>query len=176
MVLEGERKTPFFKRSGVFYFHFKTFILITMAMFFIPLILDHSLPETGNHLALLILNPFACSSPEGREIMVSEIDEGRQITVHVGDRIHLELKLFGSTGYDWYLDQSYGQNFELLKDEKKEIYRESQEKGLVGTPLLRIWELRATQKGERDITLRLYRDWEGKDKAVKKFAIEIKIL
>jgi hypothetical protein len=26
----------------------------------------------------------------------------------------------------------------------------------------RLRELRATQKGERDITLRLYRDWEGK--------------
>jgi predicted secreted protein len=147
-----------------------------VAVFFIPLFLDHTQPETGIQFALLMLNPLACSFPEGREIMLSEIDEGRQITVHVGDRIHVELKLFGSTGYDWYLDQSYEQNFELLKDEKKEYYAEIHGKGLVGTPLLRIWELRATQKGERDITLRLYRDWEGKDRAVKKFIIGIKIL
>jgi predicted secreted protein len=176
MVLERKSETLSFKRNGVFYFGFKTTILMTLAVFLIPPFPDHALPETGIQFALLIMNPLACSFPEGREIMLSEIDDGREITVQVGDRIHLELKLFGSTGYDWYLDQSYEQNFELLKDEKKEFYGEIHGKGLVGTPLLRIWELRAAQKGERDITLRLYRDWEGKDRAVKKFAIGIKIL
>ncbi len=109
---------------------------------------------------------------EGNEVKVGKGDNGKQITIKTGDVLQIELQRSGGTGYEWYLDQSYKRYFELLGEET--VARQSE--NLVGTPVVRRWKLRAVEGGEACIRLFLYRKWEGEDKAVEKFRIEVRIL
>lgn len=109
---------------------------------------------------------------EGDEVRLSEQDNGKEVTVKVGDVIQIELKRFGSTGYEWHFAKPYGEYFELIREDTKEISRE----GFVGTPVIRTWELKALKKGETEVILYLYRSWEGRDKAVDRFELKVNIL
>ncbi len=109
---------------------------------------------------------------EDDEVRLSEQDNGKEITVRVGDIIQIELKRFGGTGYEWYFDKPHGEYFELIREDTKEISRE----GFVGTPVIRMWKLKALKKGETKIILYLYRSWEGKEKATDRFELKINIL
>ncbi len=109
---------------------------------------------------------------EGNEVKVGKGDNGKQITIKIGDVLQIELQRSGGTGYEWYLDQSYKRYFELLGEET--VARRSE--NLVGTPVVRRWKLRAAEGGEAGIQLLLYRKWEGKDKAVETFRIGVRIL
>ncbi len=109
---------------------------------------------------------------EGNEVRVGKGDNGKQITIKIGDVLQIELERSGGTGYEWYLDQSYKRYFELLREET--VTRRTE--NLVGTPVVRRWKLRAIEGGEAGIRLFLYREWEGIDKAVETFRIEVRIL
>lgn len=100
-------------------------------------------------------------------------DNGKEITISVGEIIQIELERYGSTGYEWYLDSSYEQYFKLIREDTEEI---SHNKYVVGAPVKRKWQLKAVKKGEAEISIYLYRDWEGKDKAIDLFRIRLKIL
>ena len=118
-------------------------------------------------------NLVASSFPKaGNELKLSKGDNGKEITIKIGDILQIELKRSGGTGYEWYLDKSYGKYFELIKEDTET----GQSGGLVGTPVVRTWKLRAIEGGEIDIRLFLYRNWEGKDKAVETFKIKVRIL
>jgi predicted secreted protein len=120
-------------------------------------------------------NPFirVVSSPKaGNEVKLSKGDNGKEITIKIGDVLQIELERSGGTGYEWYLDRSYEKYFELMREDTET----RQSRGLVGTPVVRTWKLRAVEQGKTDIRLSLYREWEGKDKAVETFRIKVRIL
>jgi predicted secreted protein len=98
-------------------------------------------------------------------------DSGKEIAIEVGDVISIELERSGSTGYEWYFDKSYKENFELIREETET----SSGRGLVGTPVVKKWILKAITEGKMEIKLYLYRDWEGKDKSVDRFTVEVEI-
>ncbi|MBI5196878.1 MAG: protease inhibitor I42 family protein [Nitrospirae bacterium] len=108
---------------------------------------------------------------EKAAIIINKNDSGKEITIGVGDVIQIELERYGSTGYEWYLDESYRGYFKLVGEYTKELSR----KELVGAPVKRQWELRAVREGEAEISIYFYRDWEGKDKAVDIFKIKVRI-
>jgi inhibitor of cysteine peptidase len=112
------------------------------------------------------------SQKAGNQVKLSKDDNGREITIKIGDILQIELKRSGGTGYEWYLDKSYKKYFELMKEDTETGQRE----GLVGTPVGRTWKLRAIERGETDIRLFLYREWEGKDKAAETFKVKVRIL
>ena len=109
---------------------------------------------------------------ENKVVNINKEDNSNEITIDVGDILQIQLERFGSTGYEWYLDECYRNYFELISEDTEEISR----KGFVGTPVLETWKFRAIKKGETDISLHLYRAWEGKSKSVDMFAIKVKIL
>lgn len=118
-------------------------------------------------------NLVVSSSPKaGREVKLSKRDNGKEITIEIGDVLQIELERSGGTGYEWYLDQSYKKYFELTREDTET----RQNRGLVGTPVMKKWKLRAIERGETDICLFLYREWEGKDRAVETFRIRARIL
>ena len=147
-------------------------LMVIAGLFFTLLFADRPLSGTEIPKTMFLANPLTCSASEGNEVRLSKQDNGKEITVKVGDIIRLELERFGSTGYEWHLDKSFKAKIELTREETKGISG----KGLVGTPVLRSWKLRAVKKGETNLTLHLYRDWEGLEKAVESFSIKIKIL
>jgi predicted secreted protein len=107
----------------------------------------------------------------GSKVIISKKDDGKEITVNVGNIIHIELEQYSGTGYTWVLEKSCEDFLELIGEDTKAISRP----GFVGTPVQKIWKLKAVKGGETEINLYLYRPWEGKDKAVDKFKVRIKI-
>ena len=114
---------------------------------------------------------LGCSKAEASELGLRKSDSGKEIAMKVGDVISIELERSGSTGYEWYLDKSYIENFELIREDTET----SNGRGFVGTPVVRKWVLKAVTKGKTEIKLYLYRDWEGKDKSVESFTVEVEI-
>lgn len=103
---------------------------------------------------------------------LSKQDNGREITIGVGNIIEIQLERSGGTGYEWYLDNSYNECLERVSESTEALSGE----GRVGAPVMRTWKLKAVKKGVTVVSLRLYRVWEGKEKAVDFFTIRVKIL
>jgi len=106
-------------------------------------------------------------------LKINKLDNNKEITVKVGDVIHIELERFGGTGYDWHIDKPSGECLELISERTDTA---ATDKAIVGAPVTKEWELRAINKGDTEVVLRLYRAWEGKEKAIDLFKIRVKIL
>jgi predicted secreted protein len=117
----------------------------------------------------------ANSNLKGDIVLLNKQDNRKEINVRIGEVIRIELERYASTGYEWYPDKSYGEYLELIGEGTEDI-KKSHAKGMVGAPVRRWWELRAFKKGEAEISIYLYRDWEGREKSVDSFKIKVKIL
>jgi predicted secreted protein len=106
------------------------------------------------------------------KILLDESWNGKKIEVKLGDQIQIELQGTEGTGYAWYFDELDNDFFELIGKERK-----VQEKSgdLVGSPTLYTWILKAKQIGKSVIKMIYYRVWEGKDKAIRRFEVEVDI-
>lgn len=113
---------------------------------------------------------------EGKKALILRKDDsGKEVTVGVGEVIRIELERYGGTGYDWHLEKSFEGHFKLVKEEDiEEVGGES--RAIIGAPVKKQWELRAVSKGKTEIAIYLYRNWEGRDKAVDSFKIRLIIL
>jgi predicted secreted protein len=113
------------------------------------------------------------SNKISQKVLLDMNSNGKKIELKVGDEIQIELKATGSAGYAWYFDKLDQDYFKLMSEERKSI---TPGKGdVVGTPLLRVWKLRAIRAGASLIRMAYYRQWEGKDKAVNQFEILVEI-
>ena len=106
------------------------------------------------------------------EILLDESWNGKRIELKVGDEIQIELQGTGGTGYAWYFDEFDNDFFELIGKEGK-VKEKSRD--LVGSPTLYTWILKAKQIGKSVIKMIYYRVWEGKDKAIRRFEVEVDI-
>ncbi|MFA5072901.1 MAG: protease inhibitor I42 family protein [Nitrospirota bacterium] len=126
-------------------------------------------------LSLSIMPIFSCASKPAENLNAPNVlilknqDNGRKVAISKGDLIQIELERSGSTGYEWYLDDVYKTHFDLIKEVKQEIVK----KGFVGTPVITAWQFKAMKQGNADIKIRLYRDWEGKEKAAAEFHVSV---
>lgn len=132
-------------------------------------------------IIFLIILSYLCvtvasanSNLKGDIVLLNKQDNNKEINVRIGEVIRIELERYGSTGYEWYPDKSYGEYLELIREGMEDV-KKSPVKGIVGIPVRRWWELRAVKKGETEISIYLYRDWEGKDRAVDSFRVRVKI-
>jgi predicted secreted protein len=127
--------------------------------------------ETVPLKGMFLTGSLGCSKAETSELSLRKSDSGREIAINLGDIVVIELERSGSTGYEWYVDESYKEHFELIREDTET----SNGRGLVGTPVVRKWVLKAITKGKTEIKLYLYRDWEGKNKSVDRFSLEVEI-
>ncbi len=98
-------------------------------------------------------------------------DSGKHFTVDVGTLIRIELEEQGGTGYLWLLDALDQRFFEFVRVES----RAGEMVGLVGAPVIKIWELKAKQKGKTGLDFSYCRPWEGKEAAQDRFVVEITV-
>jgi predicted secreted protein len=105
-------------------------------------------------------------------LMLKNEDNGKTITIKLGDIVKIELERYGGTGHEWYLNETYKEHFSLVKEEKEETTKDH----LVGTPVIVRWQLKAVQRGNTELRLFLYRNWEGKERAASLFQVGVKIL
>ena len=123
-----------------------------------------------NVLFLLLL--FYFSQAEATMIITRQ-DQEKEIIIQTGTIFQIQLEEKGGTGYTWDFDKLNNEYFELLNVETKSIVRKE---GSTGNPIIKIWHLKARQKGTAELTLYYYRPWEDKNKAVDRFHIKFKIM
>jgi predicted secreted protein len=105
-------------------------------------------------------------------IVVTNADNGKQISVPVGGSLDLQLQQAGATGYSWEIvsiDESH------LKVLSTDTIAPKLDKPVVGAAVVRKWNIEALAKGHAELKAALYRPWEGVDKAAENFAIHIEI-
>ncbi len=112
------------------------------------------------------------SHGQSTEIRLSKSDNGREVSLKVGDILYIALERSGGTGYQWYSDNVYGEYLELL--EQRTETRDN--RAVLGAPVVQTWRWKANLKGETRIRLLLYREWEGQDRAVETFNLKVNIL
>jgi len=101
---------------------------------------------------------------------ITKGDNGKEITLHEGERFRIELEELGSAGYNWF--------FDLLDEERLELISKSTRAisdGEVGAPVMGVWLMKAENKGSTEIKMDYYRIWEGKDKATGHFSVKLLI-
>ena len=123
-----------------------------------------------NTLFLLLLFSF---SQTAAAIIITKQDQKKEIIIQAGTIFQIQLEEKGGTGYTWEFDTLNNEYFELLNIETKSSARKE---GYTGNPVIKIWHLKARQKGTAELTFYYYRPWEDKNKAVDRFHIKIKIM
>ena len=105
-------------------------------------------------------------------ITVTPADSGKTITVRRGEIVRVELPSHGGTGFLWQADPFDRAHLELLTTESGNEHPNK----MSGETVISLWDFKAIQAGETTLTMRLYRPWEGKEKAAETFSVIIKIL
>jgi len=121
----------------------------------------------------LFLLPLFSFSQTATAIIITKQDREKEIIIQAGTIFQIQLEEKGGTGYTWEFDKLNNEYFELLNVETKSSARKE---GYTGNPIIKIWHLKARQKGTAELTLYYYRPWEDKNKAVDRFHIKFKIM
>ena len=123
--------------------------------------------------SVLFLLPLLSFSQTSATMIITKQDREKEIIIQTGTIFQIQLEEKGGTGYTWAFDKLNNEYFELLNVETKSIVRKE---GSTGNPIIKIWHLKARQKGTAELTLYYYRPWEDKNKAVDRFHIKFKIM
>jgi predicted secreted protein len=108
-------------------------------------------------------------------LKVDKASNGKRVGLKIGDEIHIELEANGSTGYQWYFDDSItdANLFEIVGHDRFEVKKSGMSK--VGNPMTHIWKLKGKKRGSGFVNLKYYRKWEGSERAIKQFEIGLDI-
>ena len=104
------------------------------------------------------------------DVILTKQDNGKEITLKVGQVIQVQLEGIGGTGYWWYVENLDPRYWELLSEKTR-----AASDGRMGGPVLGLWTFRAKEPGTAEIALNYYRTWEGVGKASDHFGVRIKI-
>ena len=102
-------------------------------------------------------------------IVLTKEDSGKTVTVSAETVIMIALEEKGATGYQWHFDESDIREFAVIDSEAIQPDRP----GMVGTPILRMWKLKARKAGTSPLRMHYYRSWEGWEAAVDHFAVTV---
>ena len=119
--------------------------------------------------------PESCESiNHGNPKLIDFSFNRKKITAKTGDEIQIGLETMGGTGYSWYADELDRNFLQILEEGTKTVGRETERIG--GNPVVMFWRLKVLKTGITTLKMNYYRIWEGKDKAIKHFEIEIHIV
>lgn len=121
---------------------------------------------------LVLLQPPAPPAYSG-EVVLTEADHGRTLTVKKGCRVELRLPEQAGTGYVWQL-QSFDANALEFLGQQNFVPADTAE--MVGKPGLTVFSARAKTPGQTRVALQQYRPWEGESAAINRFAVTLKVV
>lgn len=104
-------------------------------------------------------------------LVITQDDNNKEFHVQNGSIIRLELQTAAGTGYSWHLDDS---SATLFSSAKRDLDGHP-DRDRRGGPVVARWQLTAVKAGSAEIVARLYREWEGKEKAASIFRIKVNI-
>jgi inhibitor of cysteine peptidase len=110
-----------------------------------------------------------------KQQVVTEADNGTNISLENGSIFFLKFKENPTTGYSWELDLSQG-----LNNISGEYYPAEQPKGvehpLVGAGGVRLWEIKAVAKGSQQVTGIYKRPWENVTGEKDTFKLNVEVV
>jgi predicted secreted protein len=124
-------------------------------------------------IAILFLPFAALVSAAGAEPgkVITQADNGKEITVSEGEVFEVRLERAGGTGYSWEMVDPDKTHLQVLATTQTPL-----KKGpILGGPLLTTWQVKAVKAGNSEIKILLYRPWEGPEKAAESFQVNIQI-
>lgn len=138
--------------------------------------------EPGFHISLslffvlfLLLSLFPSNTYGGETMRMTNNDNGKEITVSIGDTVELSLTSHGATGYLWqftFLDPEY---IELLSEETvvapSKAPLETPAVKKTGEPTTHLWKLKLKKEGRTELRMAYFRPWEDAGKAADNFKV-----
>jgi len=103
-------------------------------------------------------------------ITLTEIDNGKTITLQKGDRLQITLPENPTTGFQWAIETKPKN---LLSLEKSDYVASSPQ--LIGSGGQRTLTLLAKKTGKTYLNLKLWRSWEGDKSIVNRYQITLQI-
>ncbi len=123
-------------------------------------------------IVVLSLAALASTGHSGAEaVVITKVDDGKEITVPEGSIFEVRLEQSSGTGYSWEIvdpDQTHLQVLEATDTALSHLPK-------VGGPLRKTWQIKAVKAGQTELRILLYRPWEGIEKAAEKFQVKIRI-
>lgn len=111
------------------------------------------------------------SSNNGKIVIVTKADNGKELSLVSGDTLELQLETAGATGYDWYSDSLNAAHLQLISEKTQDQGKS----GMVGAPVVKTWKFKLLKPGKTSLSLDYYRVWEGKNSAIDHFAVGLSI-
>lgn len=121
-----------------------------------------------------ILNDSPSPMPP-RQQVITEADNGKNISLKNGETFYLKLKENPTTGYFWELKLSQGLNNISGKYYPPETSNESQQP-LVGAGGVHIWEIKAVTEGSQQVKGIYKRPWENITGTEDNFTLNIEVI
>jgi inhibitor of cysteine peptidase len=115
------------------------------------------------------------SSMPPRQKVVTEADNGINISLKNGDTFYLRLKENPTTGYSWQLNLSQGLNNVSEKYYPPEPSKESQQP-LVGAGGVHIWEIKVMTEGSQQVKGTYKRLWENTTGTEDSFTLNVVVV
>lgn len=103
------------------------------------------------------------------ELALTSSDAGRRIDVALGQRVSIGLAEQPSTGYRWAVDRV---DSRVLALETAEFVTPSP--AAVGGPGERSFRFKVVGKGETDLVLKKWREWEGEPSVIERFSLTVR--
>ena len=107
---------------------------------------------------------------DGKTVVLSKQDSGKQIDVKVGEVVQVELEAMGTAGYQWFVESLDQEILRLVSEETKVLHP-----GRLGAPVLMVWKFEVLKEGTTEIKMNHYRSWEGKEHSTDHFSVRINI-
>jgi inhibitor of cysteine peptidase len=102
-------------------------------------------------------------------LQIAEDDNGREVTLAVGEAVELSLAENRTTGYHWELNEKGGPVCELLKDDFEAAT------GPPGSGGVHRWQFRAVQPGSGEIGLQYRRPWEVNAAPARTYEVSVRV-
>lgn len=102
---------------------------------------------------------------------LTQADEGKSISIKMGDVMEISLNENSSTGFRWSLEKSNDEILELLNSDYIQAFGSE-----VGSGGKRIWKFKAKKSGDVLLVLKRWRAWEGDKSIVERFDAIIRVV
>ncbi len=89
----------------------------------------------------------------------------------LGTVIRVKLEVHGGTGYGWYTDQLDETRLKPAGNWTEEV----SSKKVAGGAVVGVWCFRAAAPGPVRLRMLYYRAWEGRQRAIKVFEVQLNI-
>lgn len=100
---------------------------------------------------------------------LTDQDNGRRVSLHVGDPLEVHLAENATTGYRWSTDRHDARLLEPVGSTA------SYPTSAIGSGGQAIFRFRAAAAGSTELALKYWRHWEGEGSAIQRFSVTLDI-